>query len=136
MPVVAPVKPAVRRGYHILLVDDHQDTRSSFKSLLERRGHRVVIAGSVAEACREAGQTKFQLLISDIGLPDASGYDLMRTLSKDPELKGIAVSGYGMKDDITRSREAGFSRHLTKPLRITDLEKAIAEVMGSEILGA
>ena len=110
-------------------MDDHQDTRSSFKSLLERRGHRVVIAGSVAEACREAEKGRFQLLISDIGLPDASGYDLMRRLSDQPELKGIAVSGYGMKEDIARSRQAGFTRHLTKPLQIADLEKAITEVM-------
>lgn len=114
---------------HILLVDDHADTRNSFKSLLERRGHRVTIASCVAEAIEEAGKSSFQLLISDIGLPDGSGYELMRSLSGDPNMKGIAVSGYGMNEDIARSMEAGFKIHLTKPLRIADLEAAIVEVM-------
>ncbi|MES2706977.1 MAG: ATP-binding protein [Verrucomicrobiota bacterium] len=128
-PKTAPVPDTGPRKLDILLVDDHLDTRSSFKSLLERRGHRVVMAGSVAEARLEAEKAEFHLLISDIGLPDASGYDLMRALTKYPAMKGIAVSGYGMKEDIARSKDAGFSLHLTKPLRIADLEKAIAEVM-------
>lgn len=131
-PVQAPSGPAGEAKGHtfdILLVDDHEDTRRSFKVLLERRGHRVTIAGSVAEACAAAGQQRFQLLISDIGLPDATGHDLMRILATDPNLKAIAVSGYGMKEDIQRSQQAGFSVHLTKPLKIAELHETIAALM-------
>lgn len=128
-PLTGPAYGTQSRTFDILLVDDHEDTRCSFKVLLERRGHRVTIAGSVAEACAAARQQRFQLLISDIGLPDATGHDLMRTLAADPELKAIAVSGYGMKEDIHRSQQAGFSVHLTKPLRIAELHETIATLM-------
>lgn len=123
--------PEEAPGLSILLVDDHPDTRSSFQSLLERRGHRITVASTVAEACAKADAGEFQLLISDIGLPDGSGYDLMRAMARHPRMRGIAVSGYGMKEDITRSREAGFSAHLTKPIRVAELEKSITEVMAS-----
>lgn len=128
---VRPETPTGVSGLLILLVDDHADTRSSFQSLLERRGHQVVIASSVTEACARADDGDFQLLISDIGLPDGSGYDLMRAMARHPRLRGIAVSGYGMKEDIARSREAGFAAHLTKPIRVSELEQAIREVMAS-----
>lgn len=117
------------RKFKILLVDDHADTRNSFKALLERRGHEMEIAGSVAEARLKMENGNFHLLISDIGLPDGSGYDLMQVPGRPPGMLAIAVSGYGMREDVARSHDAGFSKHLTKPLRIGDLEHAICEVM-------
>jgi CheY-like chemotaxis protein len=90
----------------------------------------VVTASNVHEACEAAKKDRFQLLISDIGLPDGTGHEVMRRLGADTQLKGIAVSGYGMQEDLELSREAGFSAHLTKPLGISDLEEAIAEVSG------
>ena len=95
--------------------------------LLVRRGYEVKSAGSLAEARALAKQHRFHLLISDIGLPDGYGFDLMTELRTDhPELRGIALTGYGMDEDIARSRNAGFVSHLVKPVRVQSLEAALA----------
>ena len=121
------VRPAApRTGRRILLVDDHADTRTSLQRLLARRGHTVALAGSVAEALAQAGGQSFELVISDLGLPDGNGHDLMRALhAAHAGLAGIALSGYGMEADIERSHAAGFAVHLTKPLDFAVLETAI-----------
>ncbi|MDB6135549.1 MAG: sensor hybrid histidine kinase [Verrucomicrobiales bacterium] len=131
-PLPEPARPQGGDTFNILLVDDDHETVRAFKTLLERRGHRVAVAASLAGARQEAEKAPFQLLISDIALPDGSGYDLMRFFGKDGPVRGIAVSGHGMPEDLIRSLEAGFSVHLTKPLRIPHLEKAIAEVMSGK----
>jgi CheY-like chemotaxis protein len=77
---------------------------------------------------REARAQSFDLLISDIGLPDGSGLDLIRKLLAERPIKGIALSGYGMEEDIQRSREAGFEEHLTKPINLQKLEATIQRV--------
>ena len=77
-----------------------------------------------------ATREKFDLLISDLGLPDGSGHDLMRYFAGNRDSKGIAVSGYGMDSDIEQSLSAGFSEHLTKPVAIEDLEAAVGRVLG------
>ena len=69
-------------------------------------------------------------MLSDLGLPDGSGQDLMRELASRYGLRGIALSGYGMEEDIRRSREAGFLRHLTKPVDLQVLEATILQVTG------
>ncbi len=112
-------------------MDDNEDTRRAFKVLLERRGHRVSIASSVEEARVLARHTTFELLISDIGLPDGTGHELMRELTGNSNIMGIAMSGYGMKEDLLRSKSAGFSAHLTKPLKIAELDTVIAELMSN-----
>jgi CheY-like chemotaxis protein len=71
----------------------------------------------------------FDLLISDIGLPDRSGYDLMRELRNSKGLRGIALSGFGMEHDVSKARAAGFSEHLTKPINFERLEEAIQNLM-------
>jgi two-component system CheB/CheR fusion protein len=113
----------------ILLIEDHQDTAAALADLLDLMGHRVTVAGSVAQALaaaeREAGE--LDLVVSDLGLPDGSGHDLMRELVARYGLTGIALSGYGMEEDVRQSREAGFGRHLTKPVTMAALETAIAE---------
>jgi len=126
-PDEAPPEPLVVR--RILLVEDHDATRSSLQHLLTRRQFDVVTAGSLAEARALAKQEKFDLVISDLGLPDGDGCDLWRDLQRQqPGLKGIALSGYGMEDDLARSRAAGFAEHLTKPANIKSLDRAIAAV--------
>jgi len=114
----------------ILLVEDHADTAAALADLLELMGHRPVVAGSVGEALAAAEReaAAIDLVISDLGLPDGSGHDLMRELARRHGLAGIALSGYGMEEDIRQSEEAGFSRHLTKPVTMALLEVAIAEV--------
>jgi CheY-like chemotaxis protein len=113
----------------ILLVEDHEPTRTALSSLLGRRKHQVTAAGSLAEARALFAPGKFDLIISDIGLPDGNGYELMSEWREVPGLKGIALSGYGMEHDVSRSWEAGFSSHLTKPVKMETLDNAIAEAM-------
>ena len=112
----------------ILLVDDHLDTILSMQVLLQRRGYHVTTAGSVQAALKTASQHEFDVLISDVGLPDGSGMDLMRSLRQSRDkatLIGIALSGYGMEEDVARSRAAGFDDHLIKPTDIQTLEASI-----------
>ncbi|TLD69328.1 PAS domain S-box protein [Phragmitibacter flavus] len=113
------------RHLRILLVEDHEPTREAMASLLKRRQHQVVAVGSVAEGLKVAETNIFDLLISDIGLPDGSGYDLMEALHGSCGIPGIALTGYGMEQDVERSREVGFATHLTKPVRVQVLEEAI-----------
>ena len=115
----------------ILLVEDHADTRTVMARLLRSFGFAVSAAGSVKEALEMAEAERFDLLVSDIGLPDGSGIDVMRTLKDRQGIKGIALSGYGQDDDIRRSREAGFETHLTKPINFKTLEQVIMKMAGS-----
>jgi CheY-like chemotaxis protein len=113
-------------------VDDHEDTNRAMKRLLERLGYEVATAGTVSGALAAAQGEKFDLLISDIGLPDGSGLELMQALSEargGAPLKGIALSGFGMEEDIAASRQAGFERHLTKPVSFTSLETMLKELI-------
>ena len=90
------------------------------------------MAGDAATALDLAGRQPFDLLVSDLGLPDSSGHDLMRALrSRGHKFPGIALSGYGQQQDILRSHEAGFATHLTKPVPRERLTESIASVMAS-----
>ncbi len=113
----------------ILLVEDHVDTATAMAELLGELGHEVAVAHSVAEALAVA-DARIDLVLSDLGLPDGNGLDLMRELSSRYGLKGIALSGYGMEEDLRRSREAGFERHLTKPINFQALQAVLKEVAG------
>ena len=116
----------------ILLVEDHADTADAMADLLHGQGHLVTVAGSVAQglAAAEAlgGAEGIDLLLSDLGLPDGTGHDLMRELRQRYGLRGIALSGYGMEEDIRKSMEAGFEKHLTKPVSLQALRAALQEV--------
>jgi CheY-like chemotaxis protein len=109
----------------ILLVEDHADTASVLSKLLSASGYRVETAGSAAAALELAGKEPFDLIICDIGLPDASGYELMKEIKSRYPMKGIAMSGYGMDEDLQKSREAGFSDHIVKPANVAQLERSI-----------
>jgi CheY-like chemotaxis protein len=130
-PAIAPApepEPAAEeaREIRILLVDDHVDTSKVMKMLLERRGYKVSTADSVGTALEQVRGHEFDLMISDIGLPDGSGLDLMRTIKAEGrELKAVALSGFGMEEDIRRSMEAGFHEHLTKPVGVQKLQEVI-----------
>jgi PAS domain S-box-containing protein len=118
----------VNRGA-ILLVEDHVPTRAALEHLLKRRSYRVVTAGTIEEARAAAAGEKIDFVISDIGLPDGNGYDLMTELRKRYELKGIALSGYGMEGDIAKSHSAGFIVHLIKPVRVQLLDEALEAIV-------
>jgi PAS domain S-box-containing protein len=115
-------------GRRILLVEDHTDTRVVLSRLLASLGFLVLAAGSVREALDLAQREKVDLLVSDIGLPDGSGVDLMRELKQRQPIKGIALSGFGQADDLRRSAEAGFLKHLTKPVSFATLREVIAKL--------
>ena len=119
----AAAGPEIRR---VLLVEDHADTLAATREALAGLSCHVVAATSVEEALQAAQAAPFDLVISDLGLPDGSGLDLMRILRERYGLSGIAVSGYGMEEDLRRSLEAGFVDHLVKPITFQRLEKAIS----------
>lgn len=120
------------KGIRILLVEDHAPTRTALTQLLMRRSYKVMTAGTVAEARTLAAAESFDLVVSDIGLPDGNGYDLMIELRKYGKFSGIALTGYGMEQDVERSHAAGFVVHLTKPVSIEALENALNIVNASE----
>ena len=113
----------------VLLVEDHNDTRRVMARLLKSFGCSVAAAASVEEALRIAERETFDLLVSDIGLPDGTGLDVMRQIQSRYPIRGIAVSGFCQDEDIRRSRDAGFEMHLTKPLDIAALQEAVQKVV-------
>src|SRR4029079_10082812 len=104
------------RQIRVALVEDHRDTARVMSKLLRGNGYAVDCASSVTEAMALLKSGRYDILVSDIGLPDGSGLDLMRQAQVMHPLSGIALSGFGMEHDIRRSKEAGFAEHLTKPL--------------------
>ena len=118
------------RPLRILLVEDHADTAKLMRRLIMAQGHEVTTAGSVADGLAAVQKQKPDMLISDLGLPDGSGLDLMRQiLAQGHRFPAIALSGYGTPADIEKSKAAGFAEHLVKPLsRLELLTAAIARL--------
>ena len=115
----------------ILVVEDDEATRRAITQALGVLGHGVTTADSVASASALVdGEAPFDLLISDIGLPDGTGLDVVRRLRAVRPIPAIALSGFGLDDDLRRSREAGFSEHLVKPVDLRTLEAAIRRAAG------
>jgi PAS domain S-box-containing protein len=112
----------------ILLVEDHHDTARTISRLLRSAGFAVTTAADVASASAAADKAPFDLLVSDLGLPDGDGYEIMRRIRAIRSMPGIAMSGYGMNEDRRRSHEAGFSEHLVKPIDLPQLIAAIRRV--------
>jgi PAS domain S-box-containing protein len=132
-PVEEPRPPVPNEPQHlgrcsILLVEDHADTLMIMTQVLKRLGFSVITAKSVGEALDAAATSKFDLLVSDIGLPDGSGLDIMRMVREKYGVRGIALSGFGQEEDVVRSRDAGFAEHLVKPVDFQRLERVIRRV--------
>ena len=125
-----PTPPRLRSAsLRILVVEDEQATLRLMARLLRGLGYEVTAASTIASALEAAEACDFDLIVSDIGLPDGSGLDLMRRVNacRGP-VPAIALTGYGMEEDIRRSREAGFTAHLTKPIDFAKLEAMIRKV--------
>jgi HAMP domain-containing protein/signal transduction histidine kinase/ActR/RegA family two-component response regulator len=125
-PAIQPVRPQ-RQAMRVLLVEDHEDTNRSLTRLLQLRGYHVESARDVRSALALTKSAEFDVLISDLGLPDGSGIDLMRAIQTDRPLLGIALTGYGMEEDIRKSRDAGFKHHLVKPIDVNMLDSFLQE---------
>ncbi|MGV3663673.1 MAG: ATP-binding protein [Prosthecobacter sp.] len=113
----------------ILLIDDHLDTLRSLSRLLIRNGYQVTTAGSYADGLARARERQYEVIISDLGLPDGSGLDLIREIRQSCEAPAIALSGYGMEGDVARTLAAGFDRHLTKPVTFQTLLASIRQLL-------
>jgi two-component system CheB/CheR fusion protein len=114
----------------ILLVEDHRVTAEIMRTILTEAGHTVEMREDVATALKLADEQAFDLLMSDLGLPDGSGHDLLRELrERGHALPAIALSGYGQEEDIERSCAAGFAAHLVKPASRESVLAAVAEVI-------
>jgi CheY-like chemotaxis protein len=120
-----------RQSRRILLVEDHEDTNRSLTNLLRRRGYHVQPAVSVRSALDLAAHEEFDVLISDIGLPDGTGIDLIKKIHSDRPLFGIALTGYGMEDDVQKSHDGGFKYHLVKPVDLNKLDMLIQQGSGA-----
>ena len=119
------------RTFRILLVDDHADTCAVLQKLLEARGHKVTATHDMHSALDTAERDHFDLIISDVGLPDGNGTELMKRLRVASRIRGIAISGFGSNADREKSLAAGFSEHLVKPIMMERLEAAIQTVFTS-----
>jgi CheY-like chemotaxis protein len=123
-------------GLHVLLVEDDDDSRKLLSTMLKRNGARVTATKSVAEALNMFAQQLPDILISDIGMPDEDGYELIRKLRRLPPDKGgltpaIALTGYASKKDRERALEAGYHKHIAKPIEQADMIAAIASLTSS-----
>lgn len=116
----------------ILLVEDHVDTARVMRRILESAGYTVLHASRLAEARQLASETSFDLVVSDVGLPDGTGLELMRELKGAYGLKGIALSGFGTDEDVNASKDAGFAEHLTKPVDWDRLRDAIGRLVSAK----
>lgn len=113
----------------ILLVEDHADTARVMSKLLVMEGHEVHSAGDKASAITISSQVEFDLVISDIGLPDGTGLELMQALRAVRPIRGVALTGFG-QENVEKSIAAGFAAHLTKPIDLSELKKTIRSLSG------
>lgn len=120
-----------RRRLNILLVDDNGDLCEYLTLALERLGCRVVALASVSLALETLERERFDLLISDLELPDGNGRELVQAIQAQGGVPAIALSGHGSAEDVDLSLAAGFSVHLTKPITFPQLQSAIEQVVGS-----
>ena len=129
-----PLEPAYNSHgrLKILLVEDHVDTARALSRLLERWHHEVHTAHTVAEALELLHTQTFNLMLSDIGLPDGTGVELIQKVRENHDLPAVALSGFGMEEDVNECRRAGFNDHLTKPINFQRLEMMIRQLVPGE----
>jgi CheY-like chemotaxis protein len=113
------------RSFRILVVDDHQDTVAILERILTKDGHAVKTAEGYYEAVALAQGERFDLLVTDIGLPERDGCELLAEIRAHYPIRAIALTGYGMADEVKRIREAGFDECLLKPSGLERLRSAV-----------
>lgn len=122
-PVAASVQPA--GGLTILLIEDHADTAEVMAQLMRTLGHEVTVVGRVADALAATQSAPFDLIVSDVGLPDGTGLDFIKAFRERDDAPAVALTGFGSDEDIRQCLEAGFTSHLTKPVNFSQLEQVI-----------
>ncbi len=127
-PAAAPA-PGASRSLRVFVVENQEDTRFLLGLLLEQLGHSVQSVATLQEALAAMDEARYDVLISDIGLPDGTGWDLMARLGANRPRYAVAMSGFGMSSDRQRSLSAGFRHHLLKPVEPNQLEGLLDEAM-------
>jgi CheY-like chemotaxis protein len=123
----SPIPPDPPVPLRIFIVENHADTLLGMTMYLEQEGHTVLAARSVKEALAALAGAQFDVLLSDIGLPDGDGWELLRRARLPKSVYAIAMSGFGMNADRVRSRKAGYRQHLLKPFDPDELNCILAE---------
>ncbi|MDB5801066.1 MAG: domain S-box protein [Rhodocyclales bacterium] len=123
----APRSTGALSGRRVLLIDDTLETLASFSELLELDGASITSASSAKQALQIAGNEEFDLIISDIAMPEMDGHDLIRALRKIDNMRqipAIALTGFGRPSDTQLALEAGFDAHISKPVSLDALMQA------------
>ena len=124
-------QPPNDKPYRVLIIEDTRDSARTLRILLSKYGHEVEVAHSGTAGVDKARQWHPDVVLCDLGLPEMDGYEVARTLRREPELAStrlIAVSGYGQDEDRRLSQLAGFDLHLTKPVQPDALKRLLAGV--------
>ena len=117
---------------NILLVEDHTDTRRVLSTLLGRSGHEILTANGVSDALQVLANMRVNVLLSDLGLPDGDGLDLVaKAKSLQPKIKTIALTARGSQKDHELGKKAGFDHYLTKPFDFHELRTLLNVVRKS-----
>jgi CheY-like chemotaxis protein len=130
--VSTPVARHEAMTLQILIVEDHGDTRRVLTCLLGHFGHSISAADTVKSAMAFLKAKRFDAVVSDLGLPDGSGFDVIREAKRRQRLTGVALTARGEWDDIEQGREAGFDYHLTKPVDFSQLRGVLAHIAPAE----
>jgi two-component system CheB/CheR fusion protein len=118
----------------IIVVEDHADTAEGLRRFLTHIGYKVYIAPDVASARALAKAVEFDVLLSDIRLPDGTGWDLMRELKQErPGLRAVAISAFNSDDEVARSKRVGFLDHVAKPLVVEELSAALENAISGRL---
>jgi CheY-like chemotaxis protein len=116
------------RSLRILVVEDHDDTLQTLSRLLAHFGHEISMADSTQSALAIVDSQELDVILSDIGLPDGSGYEVISHAKRKQSVKGVALTGFDKQEDIERSKQAGFDFHLTKPVDFAELRTVLSQI--------
>jgi CheY-like chemotaxis protein len=117
------------KSLRILVVEDHGDTRRTLSRLLSHFGHEISVADSRRSAFEMIDAKNFDVILSDIGLPDGTGYDVISQAKRKQTIKGVALTGFDRDEDIKRGKEAGFDYHLAKPVDFHELRTVLSQIV-------
>jgi PAS domain S-box-containing protein len=131
-PIEPDTAPAVSSDkVRLLVVEDHVDTARALVRLLENRGYQPVSVHNVKAGLEAVGRNEFDLILCDLGLPDGTGIDFIRKVRETHQTPAIALTGFGMQQDVERAEQAGFNAHLTKPVNLQKLEATILKLLAA-----
>ena len=126
--VAALVAFKTAKPLRILVVEDHGETRRALSRLLSYFGHEISVADSTQSALKFVDAKRFDVVLSDIRLPDGTGYEVISNAKLKQRVKGIALTAFGADEDIRRSNEVGFDFYLTKPVGFCELRSVLSQV--------